>query len=193
MWKKGALAPRAAERCGGGHLAQPYTVSSTCSLGLPWGLKGKGSARQCRSHCFNPWVEKIPWRRKRQVTPVFLLGEFHGQRSLASYRPQGHRESWTWLRNLAQGDRTKENILNQLSLIGEVGAWGWCRVPAGAHKDRGIWTVMSQVSPPKGKGGNHTSAVSPSETRALSRQKPSLLLPELTGVLGFLAVCPAVS
>ena len=49
---------------------------------------------------------------------------------------------------------------------------------------------MSQVSPPKGKGGNHTSAVSPSETRPLSREKPSLLLPELTRVLGFLAVCP---
>jgi len=28
---------------------------------------------------------KIPWRRKWEYTPVFLPGEFHGQRSLAGY------------------------------------------------------------------------------------------------------------
>ena len=37
-------------------------------------------------------VGKIPWRRKRQPTPVFLPGESHGQRSLAGYSPQGHKE-----------------------------------------------------------------------------------------------------
>ena len=36
-------------------------------------------------HGFDPWVGKIPWRRAWQPTPVFLSGEFHGQRSLASY------------------------------------------------------------------------------------------------------------
>ena len=34
---------------------------------------------------FDPWVRKIPWRRKWQPTPVFLLGKSHGQRSLAGY------------------------------------------------------------------------------------------------------------
>ena len=34
---------------------------------------------------FDPWVGKIPWRRNWQPTPVFLPGEFHGQRSLAGY------------------------------------------------------------------------------------------------------------
>ena len=28
------------------------------------------------------WVRKIPWRREWQPTPVFLPGDFHGQRSL---------------------------------------------------------------------------------------------------------------
>ena len=28
---------------------------------------------QCMRHRFNPWVWKIPWRRKWQATPVFLL------------------------------------------------------------------------------------------------------------------------
>ena len=32
---------------------------------------------------FNPWVGKVPWRRERLPTPVFLPGEFYGQRSLA--------------------------------------------------------------------------------------------------------------
>ena len=35
----------------------------------------------------NPWVWKIPWRRKWQPTPVFLPRESHGQRSLAGYSP----------------------------------------------------------------------------------------------------------
>ena len=34
---------------------------------------------------FNPWVGKIPWRRKRQPAIVFLPGESHGQRSLVGY------------------------------------------------------------------------------------------------------------
>ena len=38
------------------------------------------------------WVGKIPWRRAWQPTPVFLPGESHGQRSLAGYGPQGHKQ-----------------------------------------------------------------------------------------------------
>ena len=34
---------------------------------------------------------KIPWRRKWQPTPIFLPGEFHGQRSLAGYSPLGRK------------------------------------------------------------------------------------------------------
>ena len=35
---------------------------------------------------FDPWVGKIPWRRKWQPTLVFSPGESHGQRSLVGYR-----------------------------------------------------------------------------------------------------------
>ena len=35
---------------------------------------------------------KIPWRRVWQLTPVFLHGKFHGQRSLAGYCPWGCKE-----------------------------------------------------------------------------------------------------
>ena len=44
---------------------------------------------------FNPWIEKIPCRREWQPMPVFLPGEFHGQRNLAGYSPWGHKESDT--------------------------------------------------------------------------------------------------
>ena len=40
---------------------------------------------------FNPWVGKIPWRRKWQPTPVFLPGESHGERILEGYSPWGFR------------------------------------------------------------------------------------------------------
>ena len=41
---------------------------------------------------FVPWVGKIPWKRKWQPTPLFLLGKSHGQRSLAGYSPWGCKE-----------------------------------------------------------------------------------------------------
>ena len=44
---------------------------------------------------FNPWVWKIPWRRKRQPIPVFLPENFHGQRILVSYSPWSRKESDT--------------------------------------------------------------------------------------------------
>ena len=42
---------------------------------------------------FDPWVGKIPWRRKWQPTPVLLPGKSHGQRSLVGYSPWGRKES----------------------------------------------------------------------------------------------------
>ena len=62
---------------------------------LPTWLSGKESACQYRNRRFDPWIAKIPWRRKWQPTPVFLPGKFHGQRSLVGYGPWGHRESDT--------------------------------------------------------------------------------------------------
>ena len=69
----------------------PGSVSSSQVLfnrGFPGGDSGKESTCQCRRHKnyrFNPWVGKIPCRRKWQPTPVFLSGESHGQKSLVVY------------------------------------------------------------------------------------------------------------
>ena len=58
-------------------------------------LSGKELVCQCRRHKrhrFDPWVGKIPWRRKWQPIPVFLPGKFHGQKNLAGYSPWGCKE-----------------------------------------------------------------------------------------------------
>ena len=49
--------------------------------------------RSCERHGLDPWVRKIPWRRKWQPTPVCWPGKSHGQRSLAGYSPRGHKDS----------------------------------------------------------------------------------------------------
>ena len=63
--------------------------------GLPWWLRRLSVCLQCRRPGFDPWVRKIPWRRKWQPTPVLLPGKSHGQRSLVGYSPWGRKESDT--------------------------------------------------------------------------------------------------
>ena len=68
-------------------------------MGFPGGASSKEPACQSmrlKRHSFKPWVSgfdpsvgKIPWRRAWQPTPEFFPGEFHGQRRLAGYSPQG--------------------------------------------------------------------------------------------------------
>ena len=41
---------------------------------------------------FDPWVGKIPSRRRWRPTPVFLPGKSHDQRVLRGYSPRGHKE-----------------------------------------------------------------------------------------------------
>ena len=71
-------------------------------MGFPGDTSGKEPACQCRrlKRCrFDLWIGKIPWR-PLQPTPLFLLGEFHGQRSLAG---TVHRvaKTWTCLKQLS--------------------------------------------------------------------------------------------
>ena len=51
-----------------------------------------GICLQCGKPGFDPWVGKIPWRRVWQLTPLFLPGEFHGQRSPMGYSPWSYKE-----------------------------------------------------------------------------------------------------
>ena len=57
------------------------------------GSDGKASVNNAGDlGSINPWVRKIPWRRKWQFTPVLLPGKSHGQRSLVGYSPWGRKE-----------------------------------------------------------------------------------------------------
>ena len=73
--------------------------SSTLAWKIPWteepdGLQSMGSRR-----VGHDWVTSLSlftfmrWRRKWQPTPALLCGGSCGQRSLAGYGPQGHKES----------------------------------------------------------------------------------------------------
>ena len=49
--------------------------------------------QEMQERLFDPWVRKIPGKRKWQPTPVFLPEKSHGQRNLVGYSPWGHKES----------------------------------------------------------------------------------------------------
>ena len=66
-------------------------------VGFPGGavvknLPANAGNRRCR---FDPWVEKIPWKRKWQPTPVFVPGKFHEKESLAG-KPQSMKSQRMW-------------------------------------------------------------------------------------------------
>ena len=62
-------------------------------LGFPWWLSWKRICLKCWIPGFDSWVEKIPWRKERLLTPVFWPGEFHGLYS------RGVTKSWRQLSN----------------------------------------------------------------------------------------------
>ena len=54
--------------------------------GFPGGSDGKESAHSAGDPGSIPGLVRIPWGREWLPTPVFLPGEFHGQRSQAGSR-----------------------------------------------------------------------------------------------------------
>ena len=64
---------------------------SNIYLGFPESSVVKNPPDSARRPGLDPWVGKIPWRRRWQLTPKFLPGKSHGQRSLAGSSPWGHK------------------------------------------------------------------------------------------------------
>ena len=75
-----------------------------CVINLVFHKKVSGSSskkstfqwRRCRRQEFDPWIKKIPWRRKWQPTTVFLLGN-PINRGAWQATVHGVGKSWTWL------------------------------------------------------------------------------------------------
>ena len=99
-------------------------VSKLCTRpeDFPGGSDGKASVYNAGRPGFNPWVGKLPWRRKWHPTAVLLPGKSHGWRSLVGYSPWGLKELDTTERlhftSLKSYLRTRERETE------------WCEVPA---------------------------------------------------------------
>ena len=74
----------------GSVISQLLRISFSC---FPCGSDDKESAYNAGDPYSVPVVRKVPWRREWPPTPLFLLGEFHGQRILAGYNPCGCEKS----------------------------------------------------------------------------------------------------
>ena len=93
--------------------------------------------KRLRRHRFYPWVRKISWRKAWQPTPLFLPGESHGQRSLAGYSPQGHKELET---------------LNEAEHVQVV---QWSRIPLPMLETQEMWLRSPQWEDPPGEGSGN--------------------------------------
>ena len=139
-------------------------------MGLPCWLSGKDITCQCRRLEFNPWVGKIPWRRKWQPIPIFLPGKSHAQRSLAGDSLWGHKES----------DRTKRlaftfqcffmNSYHRRGLITPLFKVCW-DTETRTSESQAVWAKGSPVGvsePTRGHGASSPRAATGSVHRAES-------------------------
>ena len=101
----------------------------------PRWLSGKEPICSGRRLGFDLWVGKIPWRRPWKPTPVFLPGEFHGQRSLVGYSPWGCK--WS---NLACTQAQDTASVSCTHLLWTYQFWCLC---TSAHIVTRIWRNLS--------------------------------------------------
>ena len=82
------------------------------------------------------------WRRKWQPTPIFLSGEFHGQKSLVSYSPRDHKEA-----NTTENTLTQKEIDNKQT----TKKTNFHKMAVNAFKEK------ARSSMPENKEGGHSS------------------------------------
>ena len=127
-------------------------------------ITNKECSCQPSRHGFNPWVRQIPWRRKWQPILVFLPGESHGQRSLASYSPWGHKELDTTEQHIHTQGKEPEKTMYTHIAITKYCAYTW------SYHD-----VVNQLN-------FNTNELNPNQ-RVLLKLKPSFAVVEHTGRL----------
>ena len=70
-------------------------------IGVPWWLIWLRICLQCGRSGFNPWVGKIPWRRKWLPTLVFLPGELPWTEEPGGLQSTGsQRVRHNWVTNM---------------------------------------------------------------------------------------------
>ena len=129
------------------------------------GLPGCNSCKESASNAgatlsFHPWVWKIPWRKKWQLTSVFLPETSHRQRSLeGSMGLQRVGHDWTHVHS--------PSLQVWLPCLHMVKWWGWAfKVPS---VKRVLPCSVSYFSTnPPFVWDNHTSSLSPLKCQQLS-------------------------
>ena len=155
---------------------------------------------------FDPWVRKIPWRRKWQPTLVFLPGKSHGQRSLAGYNPWGSKESDTTERLQSFNDLWN-SIMFVLTWVplkpeSETNIWVMAdylrmEIPWRSMVDRGSQTEREgkinkdncQVGPLTGDGAGFFLDPMKWPENWLEQQSPAFLIPRISFVKEFFHRC----
>ena len=92
---------------------------------LPWWLRGKEATWQCWRHGFDPWVRKVPWRRKGQLTQI-LVWEIPRSEEEEGLSSMGSQKSWTWLSDLAATINFQKEKKKQFV---KIKMWGFFCIP----------------------------------------------------------------
>ena len=79
-----------------GHDWSDLAAATTLTVG-PGASEGKESSCNTGNLRLDPWVRKVPWRRKWQLTPVFLPAEFHGVWWATVHRMAKSQAQLKWL------------------------------------------------------------------------------------------------
>ena len=64
-------------------------------MGEFWGFTGVSVVKNPPANGFDPWVGKIPWRKKWQRSPVFLPGKSHGHKEPGGPQSMGLQKGQT--------------------------------------------------------------------------------------------------
>ena len=89
----------------------------------------------------DPWVSKIPWRRKSKPTPVFFPGESYGHRSLAGCRvcrsigSQRVGHDWSNLAHAHTQDDNNSDVGYKISLLKVCPGGEQHQYSLGAHRN----------------------------------------------------------
>ena len=81
-----------------GSCDEPICIYPSIDRDFLGGASGKELICQCRRRkrrVFDPWVGKIPWRRKWQTIPLFLPGKSHGLEDPGGLQSMGSQSHLT--------------------------------------------------------------------------------------------------
>ena len=138
-----------------GHELFLNLASSNRTVYFPGTSDGKESACQCRrhkKHRFDPWVGKIPWRRKWQPTPVFLPGESpwteepSGLQSMGLQRVRHDRACITTHHPMLwTSSSLSQGLLDLFLLLLQQRSWSWRFAHCIYLENRTSWFPMAHT------------------------------------------------